>query len=777
MRSPIGLKERDRILCDTRKSCGKRLLLRGQHLETIPKDVFQPPFIKNLLVLELGYNKLDHLPPEIGRLQSLQELYLQNNVLRKLPEELGQLVSLRKLSLCHNCLVDIPLFFGKLVALEWLNLSGNFIEVLPPWILVCLPRLRQLHVLCNLIENVPRDVYVEGLGKMRELFGVHVSETPDEPPLPDYTWSGFPEELENARRSLFSAHQTPSKPAAIPVEPHSELCKVEESSQTSAKDEDKQEGVRRVESDPDPPPPRESSIGVYAQKSKEIMASINKNHSQGLQLIKEQKERIRLRQELRKLNISYLQQQKARRLSSLSRRSSDLSLDLDIPRRDRHDRRRMTTSEYGSLTDGSEAINQGFDRNLWPILPDDETNETSTIFSSDFDSCCPGHASEDQLLSDDFEIESAIDRRRHITLGDICVVIPEYNLSGYLASDFSVEVVEDISCSPQLKCRQALASEVLRIEPHGAIFYPSDPAHISMPHDVKVGPNDHVICLCSDTGLGQRENWTEMDESQYTVFQKHVEIRTTHFSLFAVVVAKGYPQAHKTILAGVGGCIYVQEVPGVEVNFPKTALLHDIAASVKVLYSDEPYHGHQNDQPLFALAAPVVELGPHGCQFNPHTSDPVTVRLPLPNAEQILEHFPDTRLTFWCSSTTQGEELQWQQFQPSMVFMDTEDSNLCSVYFSVAHFTFFKVVWDVFDAVLWEAKLRASQVLPIFQFYISCQALMSESEDGIRFGICVLCYRFGKEVEGIGNFPIPVGSHSPKMIRTGQLTIRYEQIS
>lgn len=780
MRSPVGLKEKDRILQNATKSCGRTVVLRGHHFQAIPRNVFQPPFINTLCILELGYNSLQTLPPEVGHLTCLQELYVQNNLLETLPESLGNLLGLRKLSLCHNRLVEIPLFFNRLVKLERLNLSGNFIQVLPPWLFV-LPRLLKLFIIHNPIENVPRDVYIDGIHRIRELFKISEDEIGDKSEACDKSgFLGSPRKVK--RKLLFPQLKSASSDCKVAtvVEPEMEQATVEKD---EVKSPQKEVQETKVFSEGIHTPPlhlKEKISSVYAKKHIETTNTIIKSHLRALELINEQREKIRLRQELRKLNISYLQQLNAKRqtqLRPLSRRSSDLSLDLGIPRPNRRDRRRMTTSEYGtcsSVTDSCEPVNHlpSFNGELWPITANSETNETSTSFSSDVDSCYPGNASEDQLLSDDFEIEDPPDRRRHITVGDICVIIPEHNLSGHLQSEFSVDVVEDISFSPKLKCRQALASEVLRIEPHGAKFYASEPAIISMPHDVNIGTKDRVVCWCSDTGFGQKQRWVEMLDTEYKVFQTHVEILATHFSLFAVVITKGYPEARKTIRVGVGGCLYVPEVPGVEVNFPKTSLLYDIDASVKVLYADEPYDVSHSDPSAFALAAPVVELGPHGCQFHPHSSDLVTVRLPLPNGSKILEQFGNRQLTFWCSSTREGEVLNWQKFQPSMVYIDAEDNSLCSVYFSVSHFSFFRVLWDILDVVMWEAKLSASQFLPIFQFYISCQALMSESEDGIRFGICVLCYRFGKEVEGIGNFPIPVGSHSPKMISTGELIIR-----
>ncbi|KAL9956627.1 hypothetical protein ACROYT_G038133 [Oculina patagonica] len=535
----------------------------------------------------------------------------------------------------------------------------------------------------------------------------------------------------------------------------------------------------------------ETSPGEYLEQHQHVVSSLEKSHQNGLHLVKEQTKKILLNQELRKLNIEYLREIKNQHQPQpfpFPRRKLTFSLDLENlgPRRNRC----MTTSEYGTCSSftGSVGIGEHFPLERkdsfmsFQSSIDNAINNNMRVvprqknISSDSDSSCLSDISDNDCYVNDSDLESITDRRRHITLGDICVIIPEENLSGHLQSEFTLEVIEDMSFCPKLSNRQVLASEVIEMAPHGAQFYKDDPAIISLPYDVKVGRNDIVTCLCSNTGMGQRTRWEKLNPEDYNVFTSHVEIRAYHFSLFAIVVTKGYPEARKTIRAGVGGCLYVPEVPGVEVLFPETSLFHDIEASVKVLYADEPYDVDHSDPEAFALATPVVQLGPHGCVFNPDSADFVTVRLPLPDGKEIQERYGERQLTFWCSSTTEDEDLEWQQFQPRFTHIDNDNDNLCSVYFSVEHFSYFRVLWNIVDAILWPAKFGASCIKPMFQFNVSFQALMSEvSEDGLRFGICIACYRFGKPLEGIGNFPILVGKCiAPKMLSTGKLQIRLE---
>lgn len=713
----IGLKEKDKILINARKSCQSTLYLRGHYLEELPKCVYQKPLITSLKVLDLSYNSLEGFPKELGLLGNLEELYIQNNELGDIPDELCNLLQIRKLGLAHNQVQTIPLSLSHLSHLEWLNLSGNQIHIIPPFLLY-LPSLTSLRVLRNPIENVPRDIYIQGLEAIRKYFSIIVK------PCIDNSLCDQDEKEINAEG------QKPYEDSLIDVN--------DEALTTD-----------------------ESTRDVFSMSFSEYVSKVQKSQKDELQLVKDMKEKLRISQEIRRMNLEYLGKQEYRKNSrcvTRPRRMSDIS--IDSANRRRHRQRIMSTSEYGSLSTFTEYA---------PLPPPQNEDHNDDRYSEHF-SVCTG---DDETSMPELD---TVSRKRHITHGNICVVIPECNQSGHLQSEFFLEIVEDLAYQPTscMRGRQVVGSEVLLLQPHGALFFESDPAIISLPYDVKVESKDEIICLCSDTGFGEIPNWQAMDKQSYTVYQSHVEIKAEHFSLFVVVAQKQYHSAQCLIRKGVGGSLVVDEVPGVNITFPETSLLYDIQASVKVFYASEPYDADHDDPNAFGLAAPVIELGPHGCQFDSSSPELVTVRLPLPNGKEILETFgADRQLTFWCSSTQENEPLNWQQFNPQNMHIDTSDDSLCSVYFSVEHFTFFKVLWDVIDAILYEAKLGASHFIPAFQFYVSCEALMSDSEDGVRFGLCICCTRFGISLDGIGNFPVSVGKHPPKMISTGPLVIRY----
>ena len=108
------------------------------------------------------------LPPEIGRLSALEELYLDDNRLESLPAEIGQLARLRAFRVNKNKLTSIPTEIGQLSELEVLQVFDNKLTSLP----LEIGKLRKLEVLLlerNQLQSIPLEVL-----KSKKLYNVSV---------------------------------------------------------------------------------------------------------------------------------------------------------------------------------------------------------------------------------------------------------------------------------------------------------------------------------------------------------------------------------------------------------------------------------------------------------------------------------------------------------------------------------------------------------------------------------------------------------------------------
>ncbi|CAH8387287.1 unnamed protein product [Eruca vesicaria subsp. sativa] len=86
---------------------------------------------KRVIALSLAHQELrGPLPPELGKLDQLRLLYLQNNYLTGLiPSEMGNLSVLKDLDISNNNLNGaIPVSLGQLEKLTTFNVSNNFLE-------------------------------------------------------------------------------------------------------------------------------------------------------------------------------------------------------------------------------------------------------------------------------------------------------------------------------------------------------------------------------------------------------------------------------------------------------------------------------------------------------------------------------------------------------------------------------------------------------------------------------------------------------------------------
>ena len=86
---------------------------------------------KNFRVLYLDGMNLRELPPEIGKLADLTDLWLSDNELTHLPPEIGDLTNLKELDLYNNELAEFPTEITHLKQLTYLSLARNKLTSLP----------------------------------------------------------------------------------------------------------------------------------------------------------------------------------------------------------------------------------------------------------------------------------------------------------------------------------------------------------------------------------------------------------------------------------------------------------------------------------------------------------------------------------------------------------------------------------------------------------------------------------------------------------------------
>lgn len=138
----------------------RELYLSGNRLTALPPEIWQ---LFALKALNLCNNRLTALPPEIAQLSALMQLDLSANRLTALPSEIAQLYDLRMLGLQRNGLIALPPEITQLSALTWLDLSGNRLTALPPEI-AQLSSLMELYLGSNELTALPPE-----LGKLHQL--------------------------------------------------------------------------------------------------------------------------------------------------------------------------------------------------------------------------------------------------------------------------------------------------------------------------------------------------------------------------------------------------------------------------------------------------------------------------------------------------------------------------------------------------------------------------------------------------------------------------------
>nr|CAD7203918.1 unnamed protein product [Timema douglasi] len=348
----------------------------------------------------------------------------------------------------------------------------------------------------------------------------------------------------------------------------------------------------------------------------------------------------------------------------------------------------------------------------------------------------------------------------------VTAIIPTINPSGYRGKyRINLNTENDGNSYRQgLYCglRVHHVSPVVSMEPHGVQFYETLPALLVIPLEVEPQEESWLSCLYSNTPEKQTPQWQRLPKKDFFYNNGCLIITADHFSLFTVILEEPYPEVMKRIRCRTGGRLRMDEVPGVEVEFPRGCLESDVDAYLRVLFDSEP----QLEKSSRALASPIIMLGPHGHQFDTNRP-PVSLRpspvlqvvrimLPVPDYHTIMARFGGrARLSVWQSSTRDGEPMVWEELTSAHISPpDLSRHNsfgLAVVSFTVHHFSFFKLVWDILSASLYEAKVGMSYFHPYISFSMMCQAFMDQGA-GNRFGLEVICYRSDRRLPETANY-------------------------
>lgn len=112
---------------------------------------------EEIMILNLSFNEIKEIPPQIGVLALLQELNCASNEIEELPDEIGRCERLKILNVSGNKLDTLPDGIGGCKNLEVINARDNRIQLLP----ASLGKLSHLHTLScpgNRLKSLPLEL-------------------------------------------------------------------------------------------------------------------------------------------------------------------------------------------------------------------------------------------------------------------------------------------------------------------------------------------------------------------------------------------------------------------------------------------------------------------------------------------------------------------------------------------------------------------------------------------------------------------------------------------
>ena len=143
-------------------------------IKEIPKEI---QYLTQLQTLSLPFNQIIKIPKEIKYLIKLESLYLSCNQIEEIPKEIQYFINLQSLYLCSNQIKEIPKEIQYLTQLETLVLSNNQIKELPKEIQY-LTQLETFELYANQIKELPKEIQYLVQLKFFYLSGNQIKELP-----------------------------------------------------------------------------------------------------------------------------------------------------------------------------------------------------------------------------------------------------------------------------------------------------------------------------------------------------------------------------------------------------------------------------------------------------------------------------------------------------------------------------------------------------------------------------------------------------------------------
>ena len=341
------------------------------------------------------------------------------------------------------------------------------------------------------------------------------------------------------------------------------------------------------------------------------------------------------------------------------------------------------------------------------------------------------------------------------------VLLPENTVDSV-----TVTVVQDISLHPKLKSNEMLVTPVVSVEPHGYTFPSSQPAMIVLPHCTLVKPLYSFIPLCSNTTTNEPTDWQEDVSILHEVHKDCIIIYTPHFSLFSAISKFSYPSTEDLVQPEYGGILTIDDLPSFQLSIPRNCISYPMWFKATAYFSDSRYHSIADMNE--SLASSCILLEPHGIEFDP----PVQVVLPIPNANQILTHFPEAKIKLY--SASDSDDIEW-----NLLEVDIHLSNDVASFF-VHHFSLFKLVWNLSIRSLNGIKMGASYAYQYWRpqyVFIRSQVFMSPpSPNTLTFPLLITVFKFGDPMKEPCNYRWLLADTGKKkyVVKTGEVVFHLE---